>query len=173
MHNKNIHVSGIVYFSRSFTKIVSVSTLESGAILMSASSRQADLLTQLKLPIPPDTTTASRLLDFVLNGNNSRGQKAKEWRAITRCYWRRWVGKMVRIVQRNHPFCGSAGRVAYLKARTEQETALIKTNKRAKKPLPFTAVVTLPSGSSTILLEIHLTGLALTRGKTVQPRLFV
>ena len=140
---------------------------------MSVSSRQADLLTQLKLPIPPDPTTASRLLHFVLNGNNSRGRKAKEWRAITRCYWRRWVGKLVCVVQPKHPFRNAIGRVAYLKARTEQETALIKTNKRAKKPLPFTAVVTLLSGSSTILLEIHLTGLALTRGKTVQPRLFI
>lgn len=140
---------------------------------MSVSVKQAQLLTQLKLPVPPDTATATRLLDYVLNGNNSRGIKAKDWRAITRKYWCRWVGQTVQIVQRGHPLTGYCGLVKYLKARTAEEASIIRTKRPAAHPLPFTAVVELKSATNSRLVEIHLTGLKIVCRQTLQPRLFL
>lgn len=139
---------------------------------MPVSARQSALLARLKLPVPSDSIAASRLLDFALHGNNSRGRDAKHRRALIRAYWQRWVSKVVQIVQDHHPFRGVCGRVEYLLARTPDEATAIVTSRLAKNPLPFIAVIRIFSVKTNALVESHLTGLKLIRGEAVQPRLF-
>lgn len=140
---------------------------------MSVTPAQANFLARLRLPVPGNPRAASLLLDFALHGNNSRGKTDKERRALVRQYWRRWVGKFVQIIQPGHPFRGACGRVQYLKARTPLESAIIINTRSARKPLPFTAVVQLQTATTTVLLDIHLTGLKLARYQALQPRLFI
>ncbi len=140
---------------------------------MSVTPAQANFLTRLRLPVPDNPRAASLLLDFALRGNNSRGETGKDRRALIRQYWQRWVGKIVQIIQPGHPFRGACGRVQYLKARTPIESAIIINTRGARRPLPFTAIVHLPTTTATLLLEIHLTGLKLARHQALQTRLFV
>lgn len=102
---------------------------------MTATTSQANFLTRLRLPVPDNPRAASLLLNFALLGNNSRGKTDKERRALVRQYWRRWVGKIVQIVQPGHPFRGTCGRVQYLKARTPLESAIIINTRSARLPL--------------------------------------
>jgi len=135
---------------------------------MPATNRQEGFLQRLKLPIPTDFTAASRLLDYALNGTDSRGQTAKARRAMIRRYWDNWVGHYVQIVQVGHRWHGHFGTVEYLQARTEQEVADVKAAHRARNPLPFFAVIALDSPRAQ--LEIHLTGIK--HVNIIQTRLF-
>lgn len=138
---------------------------------MEATRKQAAFLEQLDLLVPPDKWAASCLLDFALHGNGSCDQDPKVRRVLIRKFWRRWVGKTVKIIHFRHRFQGACGRVEYLRARTEEEVRRIIAAYPIKKPFPFVAVVRLDSVVAKFLVEIHLTGLS-KRVRERQMKLF-
>lgn len=137
---------------------------------MGATRQQVAFLERLKLPVPTDCLTASRLLDFALHGNDSCEKEAKERRTLIREYWDRWVGKPVQIIHGNHRFRKQFGRVENLKARTTEEVSDIIAAHSAIKPLPFIAVVRIEPANSNTFVEVNLT--SLKRVPVIQGRLF-
>jgi hypothetical protein len=140
---------------------------------MKTTAKQADLLKQLKLPVPPDSEIASRLLSFAIDGyreNFCFYGRPRSRRACIRAFWDLWVGKQVEIVRHGHRFQGACGVVVSLKARTEQEVKGLVIECQVARPIPFVAIVRLEPASARNYVEINLTGLK--KVEQIQRRLF-
>jgi len=61
---------------RVFLLVVLSITIKEIASMRATTTKQTNLLKRMKLPVPADLSAASRLLDYALSGNNSRGCSA-------------------------------------------------------------------------------------------------
>lgn len=132
-------------------------------------AKQIRLIQSWRIPVPGTKNEATILIDYILQGNGSRGNTVRERVRIARRYFNAWHRMAVKIVKQRHRWRSSEGVVVGLRARTQKQVGIAAKTCRDQAPHPFEALVCLKPHNR--VASIALSSLTVT-GPGNQKRLF-
>lgn len=124
-------------------------------------TKQIARIASWQLPTPATKNECTNLLDFILNGNGSRGVTVRERVRLARRYHHDWLHMNVRLLKQARRYRSTNGTVIALHTRTAAEVERARLTCHDRDPHPFVALVQLEPHHNQARLSfsnLHITG---------------